>query len=94
MAKRREGWGGRRAPPTRTAVAVDLAALAHLDIAALREHWTELMGSPPAQRLSRDLMVRAIAHRVQEERDGGLSPKLLRVLRRHARATAGPSGES
>jgi hypothetical protein len=43
--------------------------------------WARLHGSEPPPRLSRDLMIRAIAYKVQEQAHGGLSPATRRRLR-------------
>jgi hypothetical protein len=68
----------RRAPQ---AVDVQLRALAELDAAALRDRWQQLFGRPPPQFLSRDLLQRAVAYRLQERAYGGLKPSTLRHLR-------------
>ena len=61
-----------------------LAEVRDLDVAALRAAWADEFGRPAPARLSRDLLVRAIAYRIQERRGGGLRPATLRRLNRLA----------
>ena len=62
--------------------AIDIAELFDLDLTELRRLWTGLLGSEPLARISRELLVRAVAHRLQEQRKGGLSGKEQRLLDR------------
>ena len=57
-----------------TDVAVEIGKLADLDLYALRDRWQAAYGSAAPRSMSRELMIRAIAYRIQEERFGGLSP--------------------
>ncbi len=57
----------------------------------LRQRWTELFGMAPSPRISRELLVRAVAHRMQEETHGGLGKSGRRQLARLGR-TLGESG--
>ncbi len=84
------------APPTATervadAFALDerLAALNRLGLVRLRAEWRRLhrRATPPA-RLSRDLLLRSIAHRLQEDALGGLPPAAKRRLASLARGLA------
>ena len=59
----------------------EIAALAGMTTAELRMAWARLHRSEPPPRLSRDLMIRAIAYRLQEHAHGGLSPATRRRLR-------------
>lgn len=54
-------------------MAVEIGKLAGLDLFALRERWRALYGSEPPQRMSKELMMRAVAYRMQENAFGGLS---------------------
>jgi hypothetical protein len=54
-------------------------ALSHLSPDELRKEWRRLYRSQPP-RFSRDLLVRAIAYRIQELRNGGLSKATRRQL--------------
>ena len=57
-----------------------IAALAGLSAHDLRIEWRRLYRIEPASRLSRDLMIRAIAYRIQEGALGGLDPATRRRL--------------
>ena len=67
-----------------------LEALSNLSLDELRKEWRRLYRSQPP-RLSRDLLVRAIAYRIQELRYGGLSKTTSRKLA--ALVQARPEGE-
>ena len=56
-----------------------LARLETLDLSAMRQEWRRLYRAEPP-RLSRDLMMRALAYRIQEIAFGGLSKATLRRL--------------
>ena len=58
-----------------------LSRLAQLDLGELRELWCRLYNSEAAPRLSRELLVRAIAYRMQEVASGGPRLELQRQLR-------------
>jgi hypothetical protein len=60
-------------------VADRIARLATLDLSATRQEWRRLYRAEPP-RLSRDLMTRALAYRIQEIAFGGLSKATLRSL--------------
>jgi hypothetical protein len=60
---------------------VEIVALEALATHDLRIAWRRLHRSEPPTRLSRDLMVRAIAYRMQERAQGGLNPATRRRLR-------------
>ncbi len=60
-------------------VADRLARLETLDLSAMRQEWRRLYRAEPP-RLSRDLMMRALAYRIQEIAFGGLSKATLRRL--------------
>jgi hypothetical protein len=71
-------------PPTRGRasggdVADRLAGLGTLDLSSMRREWRRLYRAEPP-RLSRDLMTRALAYRIQEIAFGGLSKATLRRL--------------
>lgn len=52
----------------------EIGALAGLDLASLRGRWLELYGSEAPDRMSRELLIQAIAYRLQENAFGGHSP--------------------
>lgn len=56
-----------------------LAELEQQGVAELRSEWRRLFRTAPPQ-LSRDLILRAVAHRLQERAHGGLAPATLRRL--------------
>jgi hypothetical protein len=60
-------------------IAVQVRALATLDIAALREEWCRRYGPPPRFR-STDLLSRMLAWRIQADALGGLDDVTLRML--------------
>ena len=66
------------------ALAADLAALRHLSNEALKKRWQDLYGSDCPPRMSRAVLVRAIAYRMREQALGGLDRATRRRL---ARAT-------
>ena len=53
--------------------ALEIGGLANLDLPALRQHWRKLYASEPPVRMSRELLIQAIAYRIQERMFGGLS---------------------
>ena len=59
-----------------------LAALDHLDHAVLKARGRVLWGGDPPKRLSRQLLLRALAHAMQEKAFGGLSATLRQRLQR------------
>src|SRR5882672_10774868 len=48
--------------------------------ANLKERWRALYRSEPPRRISRDLLIRALAYRIQEKALGGLKPATRRLL--------------
>ena len=65
-----------------------LKALADISLEGLRIEWRRLYRCTPPARLSRDLLQRSIAHRLQEEVLGGLSTAAQRQLAAMARSLA------
>jgi hypothetical protein len=61
-----------------------LSCLPTLDIGELRQQWRGLYKTQPPPNLSRELLVRAVAHRIQELALGGLRPEPRRQLLRIA----------
>ena len=62
----------------------EIAALGDLDHAALKQRWRALRGGDPPKRLSRQLLLRALAHAMQEKAFGGLNPTVRQRLQRLA----------
>ncbi len=58
-----------------------IAALQALTTADLRIEWSRLYRATPPTRLSRNLLIRGVAYRVQEHAHGGLSLGAKRMLR-------------
>jgi len=56
-----------------------IEVLQSLDVIALREEWRRLKGSAPP-RLSRDLLLRAVAYELQVKAFGGISAQALRKI--------------
>ena len=61
-----------------------LSRLPKLDICELREEWRFLYKTDPSPHLSRELLIRAVAYRMQEIALGGLRPEPQRQLRKIA----------
>jgi hypothetical protein len=61
-----------------------LSRLPELDICELREEWRHLHRVDASPHLSRELLIRAVAYRIQEVALGGLRPELQSQLRRIA----------
>ena len=61
-----------------------LSRLPTLDIAELRQQWRGFYKTQAPQNLSRELLVRAVAHRMQERAVGSLRPEPRRQLLRIA----------
>ena len=51
----------------------EIDGVADLDLPALRQHWRDFNDSEPPVRMSRELLIQAIAFRTQERMFGGLS---------------------
>jgi len=73
-----------RAIQDATACRESLARLPTLDIGELRQQWRGLYKTQPPANLSRELLLRAVAYRMQEVALGGLRPPRQRQLRQMA----------
>jgi hypothetical protein len=62
----------------------EIADLAALGTDDLRRRWAELYRVAPASRISRDVLVRGVAFRIQEDAHGGLGKSCRRQLKRLA----------
>jgi hypothetical protein len=67
-------------------VATEIAALATLSAPALRARWATTFGRPAPRRLSRQVLLRALAWQLQAARFGGLSASGRRRLADGGRA--------
>ena len=81
----------------------EIEELQEASSAYLKERWRALYRSEPPRRMSRDLLIRALAYRIQEKALGGLKPSTRRLLtkvaadasaRRPIRVTPEPSLKS
>jgi hypothetical protein len=61
-------------------LASDLASLTSLDSDALKARWRQLYDRDPPSHVSRSLLLRALAYRLQETALGGLKPQTRRIL--------------
>ena len=59
----------------------DIAALSGLETQVLRDCWRQYYRVEPPPRLSRDLLIRGIAYKIQERARGGLTQSTKRKLR-------------
>jgi hypothetical protein len=66
---------------SQTDLEVKLIAIEKLSLPELRAEWRRLYRKLPPHRLSRDLLIRGIAYKVQEAVHGGLSKPTLRRLK-------------
>ena len=73
-----------RAIPNATACREALSRLPTLDIDELRQQWRGLYKTQAPANLSRELLLRAVAYRMQEVALGGLRPPRQRQLRQMA----------
>jgi hypothetical protein len=73
-----------RAIPDATACREALSGLTELDLGELRQQWRGLYKMEASSHLSRELLVRAVAYRLQEVALGGLRPQPQRQLRQLA----------
>ena len=71
-------------PPIET----QMTEIQEMDLPALRDAWRRHYRVPPPRRLSRDLLMRAVAYKLQEQVHGGLSKAARRRLRALAQTFA------
>jgi hypothetical protein len=67
-----------------TACREALSRLPELDLSELHQHWRALYRADASPHLSRELLLRAVAYRMQEVDLGGLRPQRQRQLRQVA----------
>ena len=73
-----------RFPKSPETIRLQLASLKACSITELKEQWRALYSSEPPHRISRELLTRAVAYRIQEQVHGGLKPSTRRLLLRLA----------
>ena len=74
----------KRRNANRDSLASDLARLPHLARAVLVEQWRSYYNTEPPAKISNQLLVRALAYRMQELALGGLKPATQRFLMKTA----------
>ena len=67
-----------------SALVREIEELQEATSAILKERWRALYRSEPPRRIRRDLLTRALAHRIQEQALGVLKPSTRRLLTRVA----------
>src|SRR5690349_2750949 len=72
---------------SREAIRARLTALPSLTVKELKGRWRSVYGSEPPLRVSRELLIRAVAYRLQEQALGGLKESTRKLLLRLARDT-------
>ena len=72
-------------------IAAEIIRLESLPLDRLREEWLRLSQTPPPKRLSRDILLRGITYKMQENAFGGLSKAVLRKLQGSAPTEALPA---
>lgn len=77
--------------PDATDIHAELTRIAAMNIEELREMWREKRKHEPPAAFTKDLMARAFAHWLQEERLGGLETPLRRLLTTVAKKGSTPS---
>ncbi len=73
-----------RVPKSPEAIAERLASLRSCAISELKQQWRTLYNCAAPHRISRELVTRAVAYRIQEQVYGGLKPSTRRLLIRLA----------
>jgi len=69
-----------RLPKSGETIQLRLASLRSSSIAELKQQWRTLYNSEPPLRISRKLLTRAVAYRIQEQLHGGLKLSTRRLL--------------
>jgi Protein of unknown function (DUF2924) len=67
------------------AIEAEVNRIRSLGIDALRQRWRTVFGAVPPKGLTKDILGRMIAYRIQEEAFGGLDRDLVKLLDRLAR---------
>ena len=78
----------RKIPVSPSALAPEIEELQEATSANLKQRWRALYRTEAPRRISRDLLIRALAYRIQEKTLGGLKPSTRRLL---AKVTADAS---
>ena len=67
-------------PARAQSIEIEIAQLRSLDLEGLRARWRSVFGRKAPVHLSRHLLFRIVAYRIQEDRLGGLRPETIRLL--------------
>src|SRR5271169_2016670 len=67
------------------AIVAGIGHIRSLGIEALRKRWRLMFGAAPPKGLTKDIIARMIAYRIQEEAFGGLDKETVKPLDRLAR---------
>ena len=70
----------RKISVTPSALAGEIEALQDATSADLKHRWRALYGAEPPRRISRELLIRALAYRIQEQALGRVKPSTHRLL--------------
>jgi hypothetical protein len=66
--------------PATSDLDAELARIAAMNVNQLRDAWRRKRGGDPPEALSKDLIARALAHWLQEERIGSLDPHVRKLV--------------
>ena len=78
----------RKISATPSALVREIGVLPEASTTDLKGRWRALYGTEPPRRISRDLLIRALAYRIQEQALGGLKPSTRRLLTKAAAAAS------
>ena len=84
----------RRTLSPKASIEGEIAQLRDLDLRALRVSWRNAFGKPAPEHLTRYLLFRIIAYRLQADRFGDLDAETLKVLKQAAGQEGPPSAVS
>jgi hypothetical protein len=73
------------APIDPAVIDAEIEHIRSLGVEALRKRWCSVFGAVPPKALTKDLIARMIAYRIQEEAFGGLDRATIKLLDRLAR---------
>jgi hypothetical protein len=73
---------------------IGIGEVAGLDLGALRSHWHRLYGTAAPVHMSPALLRLAVAYRLQERRQGGLSPTMKMRLAQRVKASGSGSASA
>ena len=74
-------------------IGAEIVRLELLTLENLREEWRRMYQIPPPRRLSRDMLLRGIAYKLQENAFGGLSKTIRRRLQDTGPSAISPAAE-